>query len=99
MKITLNGKEVDFSRAFPITLGDFRKLQRDYGANLETIERNPDDVEQLVKLLLFLCQKANSEVTEADLDMLPMTEMVKIQSFIAGASKVIDRPSSPPSTN
>ena len=56
MKISLNGKEIDVSAAFPLQLRDLRRLKKEFG-----IELGPNgfgtDIEKQASFFLVIFQK------------------------------------------
>lgn len=90
MKIRLGEKEYDLAPALPLTLGDLRRLKKDHGVQLQDLSSM--DANTLVKILLLLAQKVDPEVVEAQVDAVPVTELIEISKFLASAATVPDRP-------
>jgi hypothetical protein len=96
MQLSVNGKDVDLSKALPAKVGLFKAAAR-AGVNLIKLENG--DFLSVMGFALAVMQKANPEITEADFDELPQTEIVKVVDYIKKAQQVVDRPTSGPSTS
>ena len=88
--VKLGGKDVDLARAMPPTIGDLKKLKRDFGFTEELLAKG--DMTAAAAFLLVLLQKLDGTLTEAQLDALPLREAESAFRFIARESQVIDRP-------
>jgi hypothetical protein len=75
---TINGKTVDYGKALPLTVGDFRVLgQRGIStARIAAIAGGGEpDLDVVAGLVRRAAEKANQEVTEADVDTLTLDEI------------------------
>jgi hypothetical protein len=97
MTITVNGKEVDLSKALPLQLRDLRRLKRDFGFELGGLIGN--DPEKQAGFFQTILQKANPEITPEDVDTLTLSQMHTISAAVGEASRVVDVPFSASSTN
>ena len=97
MMVTLNGRSLDLARALPLTLGDWRALQR-RGITAKGLAAGAD-AESLAGLLYHVLHKADPEVTEAHVDALPMRDpVVKAVLEALAEAEAPDRPFSSTST-
>lgn len=71
IKFELNGKQVNLTPVLPLTIGDIKALKKD-GLDLTKINELNLDIEQVVKIMHYICHKANPDVTEADIDSMPL---------------------------
>lgn len=90
MIIKLGEKEVDLDKAFPITLGDLKRMERE---NLMTAEalKSPSAIS---KVLLMLVQKTDKEITEEQLDSIPARDLAGLGEFLS-EKFAEDRPDRP----
>lgn len=89
MKIKLGEKEYDLAQALPLTLGDLRKLKKEYNTTLSDLQTM--DVEVIIKVLLLIFRKLDPEVSEEALDAVPISLLGDIARFL-GEVAVPDRP-------
>jgi hypothetical protein len=99
MKISINEKKVDLALAFPLTLGDLRALGK--GGMLNAAgDVEMGGIEGVIGLLMHVSNKAlkaegtDVEISEEDVETVPVNEMAGITSFFAEAmaSEETDRP-------
>jgi len=91
--MSINGKEVDFRKAWPFTIGDMKKLKKDYGVNLSKIGQDGGiDIEDMHSLILYSTKKSNPEITGDDVDEVPSTQLGKIMEVFQVAQKELDPP-------
>lgn len=97
MKITLNGKTVDVSKALPLQLGDLRRLKRDFDIDLSVgVSGDPDKKHGFYSVIL---QKANKDITAEDVDTLTLPQMTELANEVNRASETVDAPFSASSTS
>lgn len=86
---TLNGKDVDIRKSVPLDIGDLKALKK---AGCDLIKLGDKlELEHLAALALHICHKANPEVTEADVDTLPLPWLQRIAKA-AGQANEADLP-------
>lgn len=91
--MSINGKEVDFKKAWPFTIGDMKKLKKEYGVNLSKIGADGGiDIEDMHSLILYSAKKSNPEITAEDVDEIPSTRLGKIMEVFQVAQKELDPP-------
>lgn len=91
MKVQMGRKEVDLSTAVPLTLGDIRKLSKEYGVKMGDLGSN--DHESTHKILLYLARKAGvADITEEDVDAIPLGVLVEVTQYLAATGARTDRP-------
>ncbi len=94
----INGKEVDFRKSMPMTLGDLRKLAAKnvdvnaLSAQLEDPDTPLPNVQMLCDMLLHFAQKSNPAITMEDLDEVPITEMQGMAEQIFSANDAEGNP-------
>ncbi len=78
----INGKEVDFSKAMPMTLGDLRKLAilkvdiNELSRQLEDPNTAIPDIPMLCNMFLHFAQKVSGgSISMDDLDTVPIDQM------------------------
>lgn len=75
--IKIGGKEISIKGAFPLLLGDWRKL-----GNLGLIDKDNNvkagDPDSVAKLLLHLVKKVDASVTEEQLDAVPLSKISRL---------------------
>ncbi len=80
-EVEVGDRTVSLSEAFPLTLGDWKKLEKkkllDSKANVASL-----GADGIAKLLLHLVQKVDDKVTEADLDKLSLKKVNRLFLFI-----------------
>ena len=93
MKLQLGDKEVDLNGAFPLTIGDVKMLET-IGVMDAKGEMDAGSVDVVSKLLLHLARKVDSEVTEAEIDDIPVHTLTALAPFLESKMKEvgIDRP-------
>ena len=78
----LASKTVDLSKALPLTLGDFKILAEE---GLDAMQMGDNmDVPSLVKLITYLCKKANPEITDEDVLTMPTTWLQRLTAIAIG---------------
>lgn len=101
MLVTLNGRQVDLDKALPIVMRDVRALAR-RGVDLERVSSGKDPIEGPFAIALYLLQKADPSVSEAELEALRPEEFGKLWADLEQAAlhtEEADRPLSRPSTS
>ena len=88
--ITLNGKTADLNAVLPFTFRDLKKLKAD-GCDLVSM-RNDMTLEHLFAIAKQACQKANSEITDDDVEDLPLPTMNLLASAAFSGEEETDRP-------
>ena len=80
-EIKIGDRTVSLNDAFPLTLGDWRKLEKkkllDTKANVASL-----GADGIAKLLLHLFQKVDDKVTEADLDKVSLQKVNRLFLFV-----------------
>lgn len=100
MKINIGGREVDLAKAFPLTIGDLKGMERDgYMTGGETVL----GITETAGIVFHLARKADAEVTMEQVDKIELSEFGRLGEFLAKALEGIggettDRPTSTPST-
>lgn len=75
-KLTVNGKEYDLLQAVPLTLGDWRKLEK-AGVTTKTFEAFADgevSMSAVWEIFALMLRKLNPEIADEDIDSIPMDE-------------------------
>ncbi len=98
MKITLNGKEIDVSKALPLQLRDLRRLKKEFSIEFGSSGFG-DDIEKQAGFYLVVLQKANPDITAEDVDALTINQMGDLSTAVGEGSLVKDVPSSGSSTS
>jgi len=79
--LKLDDKTVEIEKAFPLTLGDFRRLEDlgmiDEQSNVKLVGPN-----SIAALVLFLVHKVDPDVTEEELDKIELVKISRIFLFI-----------------
>ena len=93
MKLQLGDKTVDLNGAFPLTVGDIKMLET-IGVMDSKGEMNAGSVIMVSKLLLHLARKVDPEVTEVEIDSIPIHKLNDLAPFLESKMKEvgIDRP-------
>jgi hypothetical protein len=68
----VNGKEADVSKAFPLTIGDLKKLKAAGCDILRWRAGTEPPSEDVLTMVQYIIQKANPEITESDIDACPL---------------------------
>lgn len=72
----VNGKDVDLAKALPLTIGDLKVLKKN-GCDL--IRKGTAlELEDLSTLFLHICRKSDPEITEQDIDTVPLTMLTYV---------------------
>jgi hypothetical protein len=98
--VTLNGRQIDLSLALPLTVGDWKALKK-RGITTEALQQQAKDLDPdvLAAYYFYILHKADSTVTEAEIDGLTFGQLGEIgQVFAALSQEALDRPTLPPST-
>ena len=90
MLLTVNGKEVNLSESGPLTLGDFRKLKKDYGVEQKDLANG--DIEVTFRFTLYVLKKIRPDITEADVDSLTMGNLENIMTTLTKKATDTDHP-------
>ena len=80
MKLTIAGKEVDFSKAVPLTLGDQEKIEHELNGVDGQIAR-------AIRTFHVVAVKANPAVTLDDVRTLTGPQMQTVSAYIAEAGE------------
>ena len=79
--LQIGGKNVDLKDAFPLVFGDFRKLGKlgliDKDSNVKAA-----DPDAIAKLLLHLVNKVDPQISEDQLDSVPLTKISRLFLFV-----------------
>ena len=67
--VTVNGKKADLNKAFPITIGDYKKL-KERGLSREILSSAEFDLDDLSTFCWYFLNKANNDITVEDVDEL-----------------------------
>lgn len=76
----VNNKVVDLKKAFPLTIGDHKKIL-EMGIDITAIGSNEPTIQQQLdqyKFAEYMLQKANPEITVEDFDTLTPADYLKI---------------------
>ena len=87
----LNGKTVDLRKAIPMTVRDWKRLKKD-GVDLLAISTGEVDLDGLIKLVVYVCQKANPELTADDLDDMPGPWFTRVAQVVNELGGEVDVP-------
>lgn len=68
----INGKAIDMRDIRPITVGDWRELQR-RGTTLSALQTG--DIEHLARFAVYAARKANTTIEAADVNALSLGEL------------------------
>lgn len=100
LKLTLNGKEVDLAKSWPLTIGDMKAFKK-LGLVTKKGDIDTEDIEDFEKMIGHLCRKVNPEINGADVEQITVPEMGKISDWIEAVTKEsgLDRPTSTPSAS
>ena len=78
----IGDKDVDLSKAMPLTIGDMKALKK-AGLDLARMRPGTDlDSDQVLAMIEHVVMKANPAVTVADLDATPITALATISAEI-----------------
>ena len=95
----INGRMIEIGDAFPLSIGDWKKLEKQHVSIQDIALQKVSAVSKLVFLVL---QKVDKKVTMEEIDALPMhSHVIKaVTKGIRDASKEDpDTPFSPPSSD
>lgn len=96
MLLKMKDKVIELRDALPITLGDSRRLKREFNTKVEDLfSGDPDAVGNL---LLVLLRKVDPELTQEHIDCIPLHVLKNVGDEIKESSTEVDRPTSAPST-
>lgn len=87
MKILMNGKEVDFSKAIPLTLGDQEKIEQ----ALVGVDGN---VARAIRTFQVMATKANQSITLDDVRAMTATEMQIVSEYVSQSDVKVMSPNS-----
>lgn len=76
----INGKDVDFEKAFPLTIGDWETLEElgvVKGGNVTL-----DTTKQSIDLMLYVAHKADSSIDREDIRSIKISKLSEITSII-----------------
>ncbi len=98
LKLTLNGKEVDLARSWPLTIRDMKAFKQ-MGLISKKGDIDTGDIENFEKMIGYLCKKVNPKIDGKDVEQITIIEMGKINDWIEAVTKEagLDRPTSTPS--
>ena len=103
LEVKVGDKTLDLAKAFPLTIGDLRKMGAKGLVDKTTGTMNMAGPDTLHGVLLHVCQKVDAAVTEAGVDGIPVTFLPKLTEFFSRAlrpeSETLDRPTLTPSTS
>ena len=101
MKLKVNGKRVDLSKALPLTLGDLLELEKEQGGFVDG-EGNlrMATLSDTAKMLGFVLRKADDQITEEDVRSITLPDIARFNDYFAKANAIevpeAERPTSPP---
>ena len=100
LKLTLNGKEVDLAKSWPLTIGDMKAFKK-MGLITKKGDIDTADIEDFEKMIGYLCHKVNPKIEGKDVEQITVIEMSKISDWIEAVTKEagLDRPTSTASTS
>ena len=81
LRIKLNGKDIDLSNAVPLTIGDIRALKK-LGYDVLKLNTDTMDVDQIIGLLKYVCNKVDESITEADVETISLPTMNAISRIM-----------------
>lgn len=90
--LKLNGKELILTKALPLTLGDWRRLEE---SGLSTSNLESGGIKDIITIVHYIAHKANKEITVSDVEDQEMDSPV-VQAILDGIrtkDEPIDRPS------
>lgn len=90
MKVQIKGGELDLAAALPLTIGDSRRLKKEFGVGPEQI--NSGDPDATASVLLVLFQKVQPDITIADVDTLSLQTAAEIGAYLRNEAESVDRP-------
>ena len=80
-EIQVGGKTISLEQSFPLTLGDWKSLEKkkllDSRANVANL-----GADGISKLLLHLFQKVESKVNTSDLDTIPLSKVTRLFLYV-----------------
>lgn len=94
MEVTINGKTVDLSRAVPLTLGDWDKLQKQKVLK-ENGEVEIKGAQTIIKLVTYIAQKADKNIDEKDVREVPLNKVNAIAKWIEIQMSESEEPNGP----
>ena len=89
--VSVNGKEIDVSGAWPLKWKDIKAFQRMGIADTGEVDAtNPEVVE---KFLIYILQKLDPSITEEDVGEITVIDVRRIMSLFGEEVEKLDRPS------
>jgi hypothetical protein len=89
--VKINDKEVDLSKAIPLTLKDWREVRKRFNYDV-MVERAPT-LDHMIGLATYCIQKANPKVTEEEVLELSIPDLNEIsQKASQSGEESVDRP-------
>ena len=82
MKLQIGEKEIDLNGAFPLTVGDVKELEK-IGIMDSKGEMSTGSFARVSDLVLYLARKVDQEVTESEIDNIPIHKLGKLGDFLA----------------
>src|SRR5438309_1346526 len=92
--IHVNGKVADLRQVLPLKIGDWKKLEAQ-GITTETLAK--PTITDTAKVLLYILNKANPSILEADVDGMTLLDPQVRVNLRALAAPTLDIPFSTPS--
>lgn len=99
MLVHLNGREIDLRRALPLTLRDWKALEKQ-GININTLSATPH-VADVVALVTYTLQKADPTTTADEVEGLTFEDdaVTTVLQGVRAGKAFLTSPSSTPSTS
>ena len=93
MQISIGDRDYDFALALPITVGDWRQMEK-----LKLIDGKTGDVhvvgaEKTAQMILLFAQKIHDETTIEELDKMALRDIIKVAQFLTDEMGKEDDPS------
>lgn len=85
--IEINGKPADIASIAPLTVGDWRELNK-HGITFDLLSAG--EIEALARFGYYCAHKANEAITHADVDALALPELAAIMTEALAGSGLED---------
>lgn len=89
----LGGKKVDATKGLPLTLGQFRRMKKEFGTGMKDIGPNME-AEHLYAVASVVLTAADPTLTEEDINKLTFRSLLRLGSLVGDsmAQEEVDRP-------
>lgn len=84
-KVKIGNREVDLSKAYPLTLGDARALK---AQNVDVLNIGTLDIEQVIAFISYIGKKACPELTEDDVLSTPVNVLAEMATQFGDSDKL-----------